>query len=193
VTKTIHKKGGSMNSLPEIRREKIFIPPEMPIKEVQERYGLSRNRANQVRKQGFFVKNYSKKQIIIDSENFDPAISYSTAKRVYWKNFRWSPLAQSIKEDLIQEAVTRMYELSGKVKERANEKYGVGYGFFWVAHNAMLSYLNTWKRQERWRVFGDIEDEGFISKIYSSTKERVFRWPDIISGNHPGHSHGHRG
>jgi hypothetical protein len=119
------------------------------------------------------IFRYSRKQIIIDPENFDPAVSYSTAKRVYWKNFRWSPLAQSIKEDLIQEAVTRMYELSGKVKENANGKYGIGYGFFWVAHNAMLSYLKTWKRQMRWRVFGDIEDEGVASKIYSSRKELI--------------------
>ena len=162
-----------MNSVPEIRREKVFIPPEMTIDEVQERYGLLRNRANQVKKQGFFVKNYSKKQIIIDPENFDPAISYSTAKRVYWKNFRWSPLAQSIKEDLIQEAVTRMYELSGKVKENANGKYGIGYGYFWVAHNAMLSFIKTWQRQMRFRVFGDIEDEQMAAKINSFRKELI--------------------
>jgi len=119
-----------MNTVPEIRREKVFIPPEMPAQEIKEKYGLSSKSAREVLKQGFFVKNYSKKQIIIDPENFDPAVSYSTAKRVYWKNFRWSPLVQSIKEDLIQEAVTRMYELSGKVKENANEKYGIGYGYF---------------------------------------------------------------
>ena len=162
-----------MNCLPEIRREKVFIPPEMPIEEVQERYALSRNRANQVRKQGFFVKNYSKKQIIIDPENFDPAISYSTAKRVYWKNFAWRPLAQSIKEDLIQEAVTRMYELSGKVKERANGRYGSGYHYFWVAHNSMLAYFKTWQRQMRWRVFGDIEDEQMAARIHSFRKEFI--------------------
>jgi hypothetical protein len=162
-----------MNCLPEIRREKIFIPPEMTPKEIKEKYGLSSKRAREVMKQGFFVKNYSKKQIIIDPENFDAATSYSTAKRVYWKNFRWSPLAQSIKEDLIQEAVTRMYELSGKVKERANAKYGIGYGYFWVAHNAMLSYLKTWQRQMRFRVFGDIEDEQMAVRIYNSRKEFI--------------------
>ena len=74
---------------------------------------------------------------------------------------------------MIQEAVTRMYELSGKVKENANGKYGIGYGYFWVAHNSMLSYLKTWQRQMRWRVFGDIEDEGVASNIYSSTKELI--------------------
>ena len=162
-----------MNTVPEIRREKVFIPPEMTPKEIKEKYGLSLGRSRQVKKQGFFVKNYSRKQIIIDPENFDPAISYSTAKRVYFKNFAWRPLAQSIKEDLIQEAVTRMFELSGKVKENANEKYGIGYGYFYVAHNAMLSYFKTWKREMRWRVFGDIEDEMLAAKIHSFRKEFI--------------------
>ena len=162
-----------MNAFPEIRREKVFIPPEMTPKEIKEKYGLSSKRAREVLKQGFFVKNYSRKQIIIDPENFDPLISYSTAKRVYFKNFAWNSLAQSIKEDLIQEAVTRMYELSGKVKEGANGKYTIGYGFFWVAHNAMLSYLKTWKRQMRWRVFGDIEDEVMAARIHSSRRELI--------------------
>jgi hypothetical protein len=131
-----------MNSVPEIRREKIFILPEMTAQEITEKYDLPKERSWKVKKQGFFVKNYSKKQVVIDPGSFDPAISYSTAKRVYWKNFSFSPVTTtSIKEDLIQEAVTRMYELSGKVKERANGKYGIGYNYFWVAHNAILSYL----------------------------------------------------
>ena len=162
-----------MNSLPEVRREKVFIPPEMPIEEVQERYGLSRNRANQVKKQGFFVKNYSRKQVIIDPENFDPAVSYSTAKRVYWKNFAWRPVAASIKEDLIQEAVTRMYELSGKVKENNNGKYSDGYGFFWVAHNAMLSYLKSWQRHTRSRLLGDIGDKEVLARIYKIKRQML--------------------
>jgi len=83
----------------------------MTKREIKEKYGLTAKRAREAMKQGFFVKNYSKKQIIINPENFDPVVSYSTAKRVYFKNFAWRPLAQSIKEGLIQEAVTRMYEL----------------------------------------------------------------------------------
>lgn len=163
-----------MNSVPEIRREKVFIPPEMTTKEIKEKYGLSQERSYKPKQKGFFVMNYSKKQIIIDPETFDPAVSYSTAKRVYWKNFAWSSVAQSIKEDLIQEAVTRMYELSGKVKESANGKYGVGYNYFWVCHNAMLAYLKTWKRQMRWRVFGDIWDERVETRIYHSRNEVEF-------------------
>jgi len=59
-----------------------------------------------------------------------------------------------------------MFELSGKVREGANEKYGIGYGYFWVAHNAMLSYLKTWERQVKGRVFGDIEDQEMAARIY---------------------------
>ena len=45
---------------------------------------------------------------------------------------------------MIQEAVTRLFELSGKVKERANGKYSENYANSWVAHNAMLAFLKTW-------------------------------------------------
>ena len=151
-----------MNVVPEIRREKIFIPSEMSTQEISEKYGLPKERAWKVKRQGFFVKNYSKKQIIIDPLSFHVPTSYNTAWKVFWKNFGLNPVALSIKEDLVQEAVTRMYELSGKVKERANEKYGVGYGFFWVAHNAMLSYLKTWKKQMRYRVLGERLQERLV-------------------------------
>jgi len=87
--------------------------------------------------------NYMKKQIIIDRENFNPVVSYPLAKKVFGKSFSKYPLAQSIRDDMIQEAVTRIFELSGKAKEGANKKYGVGYQYSWVAHNAMVSFLKT--------------------------------------------------
>jgi len=42
---------------------------------------------------------------------------------------------------MIQEAATRLFELSGRVKEMANGKYSEKHGNFWVAHNAMLAFL----------------------------------------------------
>jgi hypothetical protein len=66
-----------------------------------------------------------------------------------------------------------MYELSGKVKENANGKYSVGYGFFWVAHNAMISYLKTWQRQIGSRMSGDIEDQMMMARIHPSSKETL--------------------
>ena len=139
-----------MESVPEIRRERVSVPPDMNIQELMQKYDLPYHVASRAKKFGFFVKNYSKKQIIIDVENFDPTLSYATARKVFGKNFSKYRLAQSIREDLIQEAVTRMFELSGKVKEGASKKYGIGYQYFWVAHNAMLSSLKSWERQNQW-------------------------------------------
>jgi hypothetical protein len=74
-----------MNSVPEIRREKVFIPPEMTSREIQDTYGLPKERSWKVKKQGFSVKNYSKKQVIIDPGNFDPAALLSKIN----ERFRW--------------------------------------------------------------------------------------------------------
>jgi len=49
----------------------------------------------------------------------------------------------------------------------------MGYGYFWVAHNAMLSYFVAWHREMRWRVFGDIEDEVMAARIHSFRKEFI--------------------
>jgi hypothetical protein len=78
---------------------------------------------------GWFIKNYSRNQIIIDREHFNPAISYSIAKQVFWKKFRSNPVAVSIKDDLIQGTVSLMFMQSGKIKAGANEKYNDRYGF----------------------------------------------------------------
>jgi hypothetical protein len=146
-----------MGPVPEIRREKVFLQPGMSTAEVMKTYGLSSDRAYAARVKGFFVKNYSKKQIVIDRENFNSAVVYPLAKKVFGKNFSRNPLAQSIHDDMIQEAVTRLFELSGKVKERANEKYSENYANFWVAHNAMLAFLKSWEKQNKWCT--SFEDE----------------------------------
>ena len=135
---------------PEIRREKVFLQPGMSTAEVMKTYGLSSARAYAARIQGFFVRNYSKKQIIIDRENFNETVCYPLAKKVFGKNFKRNPLAQTLRDDMVQEAVTRLFELSGKTKEMANGKYNEKYAGFWIAHNAMLAFLKTWQRQNQW-------------------------------------------
>jgi len=139
-----------MDPVPEIRREKVFLKPGMTTAEVMKTYGLSSDQAYAARMKGFFVKNYSKKQIVIDREKFNSAVVYPLAKKVFGKNFSRNPLAQSIYDDMIQEAVTRLFELSGKTKEMANGKYSENYANFWVAHNAMLAFLKSWERQNKW-------------------------------------------
>jgi hypothetical protein len=146
----LNRIGGNMDPVPEIRREKVFLQPGMSTEEIKKTYGLSSDQAYKAKVKGFFVKNYSKKQIVIDRENFNSAVCYPLAKKVFAKNFKWNPLAQSIYDDMIQEAVTRLFELSGKTKEMANGKYSENYASFWVAHNAMLAFLKTWERQNKW-------------------------------------------
>jgi len=146
-----------MDPVPEIRREKVYLQPGMSTEEIKKTYALDSEQAYRAKQKGFFVKNYSKKQIVIDRENFNLAVCYPLAKKVFGKNFSRNPLAQSIYDDMIQEAVTRLFELSGKVKERVNGKYSENYANFWVAHNAMLAFLKTWERQNKWCI--SFEDE----------------------------------
>jgi hypothetical protein len=93
----------------EIRREKVLITSEMSRKEIMQKYGVSESCASSARRKGWLIKNYSRNQVIIDREHFNPAISYSIAKQVFWKRFRYNPVAISIKEDMIQEAVAIMF------------------------------------------------------------------------------------
>ena len=95
------------------------------------------------------------KQIIIDRENFNPAAAYNLAGKVFWKNFAFKyQVALDIKEDMIQEAVTRLFELSGK--KSTTEKYNDNYTRFWIAHNAMLAFIKTWLKQIRYKdLWGD--------------------------------------
>jgi len=146
-----------MDPDPEVRREKVYLEPGMTTAEVMKMYGLSMDRAYAARTRGFFVKNYSKKQIIIDRDNFNQSVCYPLAKMVFGKNFKRNPLAQSLYDDMIQEAATRLFELSGKAKERANGKYNENYQNFWIAHNAMLAFLKSWERQNKWCI--SFEDE----------------------------------
>lgn len=136
-----------MEPTTEIRRERVCVPSNLSVKELMEKYHISSSCALKARKKGWLTKNYRTKQIIIDRDNFHSGYSYTIAKKVFHKSFSRNPVALNIKEDLIQEAVTRMFELSGKVKENSNDKYNSQYGYFWVAHNAMLAYLKTWIRQ----------------------------------------------
>jgi hypothetical protein len=141
-----------MDPVPEIRREKVFLQPGMFTPEIMKTYGLSSDQAYRAKIKGFFVKNYSKKQIVIDRKNFNSAVVYPLAKKVFAKNFKRNPLAQSLYDDLIQEAATRLFELSGKMKEMATRKYSENYASFWIAHNAMLAFLKTWERQNKWCI-----------------------------------------
>jgi len=134
---------------PEIRRERVYVETDLRVKEIMAKYGLSQSTASSAKRKGWFTKNYMQKQIIIDRSNFSVKAAYNLAGRVFWKNFayKYDEVAMMLKEDLVQEAVTRLFELSGKVS--SNEKYNANYARFYIAHNAMLAFIKTFLKQTR--------------------------------------------
>ncbi len=144
----------------------------MTTNQVMEKYGLKPGAAYTARKKGFFVKNYSRPQVCVDPSKFDPDICYRIAGRVFKSNLSRDPVAMSIREDLIQEAVKSMWEKSGLLKE--SKKYSINYQYYFIARNYMNSYLSKWKRQMR---YYDIFEE--MVKVIQKGKrvyDPVFGW-----------------
>ena len=141
----------------EIRRQKITVPKSMTTNQVMEKYGLKPRAANTARKKGFFVKNYSRPQVCVDPSKFNVDLCYNIAGKVFKSNLSRDPVARSIKDDLIQEAVKSMWEKSGLLKE--STKYSINYQYYFVARNYMNSYLSKWKRQMQYnRIIEDLVD-----------------------------------
>jgi hypothetical protein len=129
----------------EIRRHKVNVPKSLTTNQIMEKYGLKKAAACTARRKGFFVKNYSKTQVCVDPSKFNVDLCYNIAGKVFWRNLSRDPVAMSIREDLIQEAVKSMWEKSGLLKE--SKKYSINYQYYFVARNYMNSYLTKWKRQ----------------------------------------------
>jgi len=139
----------------EIRRQKIYVSKSMTTNQVMEKYGLKPGAANTARKKGFYVMNYSRPQVKVDPSKFDPDICYLIAGKVFKSNLSRDPVAMSIRDDLIQEAVKSMWEKSGLLKE--SKKYSINYQYYFVARNYMNSYLTKWKRQmQYYELFEDL-------------------------------------
>ena len=129
----------------EVKREKVYVDTSLTIAEIKRKYNLPASTAEGAKKKGFYVKNYRGRQVMIDRSQFDYPLAKKTAERVFYKNFYRDDVAWSIREDMIQEAVVRMFELSGK--PQTNPKYTKNYQRMWIASNAMRAYLKTWIRQ----------------------------------------------
>jgi len=151
----------------EIRRQKIYVSKSMTTNQVMEKYGLKEGAAYTARKKGFFVKNYSRPQVCVDASKFNPDICYRIAGRVFKSNLSRDPVAMSIRDDLIQEAVKSMWEKSGLLKE--SKKYSINYQYYFVARNYMNSYLTKWKRQMEYNKI----IENLVNAIKQNTR-RVY-------------------
>ena len=140
-----------MEGAREVRHNKVLIPPDMPVKKIMEKHNVCNSTAFNARKRGYLIENSTKNEVIIDRDNFDVNQTYKIALKVFGKSFSWKyKMAKELQEDLIQEAVTRQFELSGKTK--ANGKYNQHYQKYWIAYNGMLSFLMKYIRQTRYLV-----------------------------------------
>jgi len=135
-------------SIPEIRHVRIDTTG-LTAKEIMNKYEVLPGRAYRAAKKGFFIKNSMTPEIIIDPSNFDVDYAYNLAGKVFWKNFSYLSGAIELMPDMIQEAVKRQYELSGKLDEMANEKYNKSYQLHFVSHNAMLGFFKKYNKTNR--------------------------------------------
>ena len=139
-----------------VKREKVYVDQSLTTSQIRKKYNLPSSSAYNAKRKGFFVKNYGKRQIMIDRDQFDHGVAVKIANKVFKKNFFWNDVARTIKDDLVQEAIVRQFELSGK--PQTNEKYSKNYQRMWISHNAMISYLKTWIAQMRFSTVGDLID-----------------------------------
>jgi len=155
-----------------VKREKVYVDQSLTTAQISEKYGIKKSSAYSAKRKGFFVKNYRKRQIMIDRSMFEHAIALAIANKVFKKNFSWNDIARTIRDDLIQEAIVRQFELSGK--PQTNEKYTKNYQKMWIAHNAMISYLKTWIAQMRYSTVGELFDPGMSPAMYGQNLD--FGW-----------------
>jgi hypothetical protein len=139
-----------------VKREKVYVDQSLTTGQISRQYKIPESTAYTAKVKGFFVKNYGKRQIMIDRNQFEHDIALAIASKVFKKNFYWYGVALSIRDDMIQEAIVRQFELSGK--PQTNEKYSKNYQRMWIAHNAMISYLKTWVAQMRYSTVGELLD-----------------------------------
>jgi DNA-directed RNA polymerase specialized sigma24 family protein len=117
--------------------EKIMIKKDADyaeLKKIAQKYGVSRSTLWRARKRGYFCFNYHKREVEIDNNIDNDVVKewYEIAWKVYFKQFK---NYMEEKEDLVQEAVIRLWELSGK--EEINS-----FGYKWsICVNAMRSWL----------------------------------------------------
>jgi len=141
-----------------VKREKVFVDQSLTTGQISRKYKIPESTAYTAKVKGFFVRNYGRRQIMIDRAEFEHDAALKIASKVFKKNFSWDDVARTIRDDMIQEAIVRQFELSGK--PQTNEKYSKHYQRMWIAHNAMISYLKTWIAQMRYSTVGELFDPG---------------------------------
>lgn len=137
--------------------ETVYLTPEdykLTYKQLMSKYEICMTTVVTSKRKGFFIKNFRKKTIMIDRDNFDVEKCYAIAKNAFHRIY-YNTIAWFIREDLIQEAVTRMFELSGKIHTHGKDK--INYYYFMCAKNAMETFYKQWYRSMPYKQFTRFE------------------------------------
>lgn len=124
--------------------QKIWIDSEKTTKEIVKKYKVSRSTAWRARKRGYLCLDYHKKEIVIDNKNIQS--KFFTSGEVYklaWK-LVWNLYSDfQDKEDLVQEAVLRLLELSG------HHGFSSPKWRYTVAKMAMMTYMKNYHNKNK--------------------------------------------
>jgi hypothetical protein len=136
----------------------IYINKDMnysELKKIAQGYGISRSTLWRARKRGYFCFNYHKREVEIDNNIDNEEVVkewYKIAWKVYFKQFK---AYMEEKEDLVQEAVIRLWEMSGKKEMNS-------FSYRWViCINAMRSWLSN-GFSKRLSSGSELKDDGYF-------------------------------
>ena len=104
---------------------------------LSKKYKIGRSAAYRAKQKGY-VPVVTKEIALVNKEEFDTAGAYRAAKCIFFKKFHYiMGVDLDIMDDMVQEAVLRIFELGGKVKEADNHHTMM----YVIAKNAMFAYL----------------------------------------------------
>ena len=65
-----------------VKREKVYVDQSLTNSQIRKKYNLTASAACNAKRKGFFVKNYGKRQIMIDRDQFDHGVAVKIANKV---------------------------------------------------------------------------------------------------------------
>ncbi len=156
LKKGVPPKRGFVDGPVDLGREREVIPiPEdiNSIEAVMVHFGCTQKRAKASLARGYYIIDYNKRTVCPSLGEFDAEAAYRMVRFIYQRKFKdrlpWYIEAQ----DLIQEGVTRLLELSG------HPRYHERKFMFFKAYGFMGSYIEAQGRLRGSRVGG--EDPGY--------------------------------
>lgn len=129
-------------------REKVFFDLSLSRKQLMKKFNLPQTTAQNAKKRGYI--SIRTKPTKVDENKFNLDLATQAAEYIFFSKFRHRlEYSMTLKNDLIQEGLLRIFETSGLRQEGNEFNY-----YCKIATNAMFSYLTknhiigTWRGRE---------------------------------------------